>query len=539
MIDALRSSGARHLFGRFVAATFVVFLHFAPEISSYQNVRNRFFRQWSLNDAISLTLDIFVLGTLVTLVVQALDRPQWPRVRGVIRAVFVLAIVSGIVANIEVLHRPHFLSFEILWLLMAAAVGYSLAKPQSRVVRFAYKLSLVFSPLIPIVLIQMFMWSTWGAPHRPLRVSFPTGPSRPVFVFVFDEWSFVRSAPGGEFRSTLPHLRELAERSLFFRNAQSPGDDTYRALPLLLYGDHPLDHLPRVFNKVGKRGREYVTSSSPPQRVESIFSVARSAGYNTALIGFYLPYESMFGDSVDFGRGYSFYPVTSSLWRRMLLDALEAMRYETDPISRHLFRILYAKVFTRNWLRLHERMGSGIEDAVDKMPKNTLTFVHYPLPHAPFIWNEDGTFRGVYPIDWHRTSAEMDGALGTEEEYQRQLVYFDKVVGELMDRLREEGKFDDALIVLTSDHSWRFDPDSKLANGARRWVPLMVKLPGQTRGCVIDTPISNIRYQGFVRHVLRGDAGDPEIEAILRQCAESTSGHIDTPPASGRASGLP
>jgi len=537
MTDASRSASASWL-GRFVAATFVVFLHLAPEISSYQNVRNRFFRQWSLNDAISLTLDVFVVGLLVTLIVQAIDRPQWPRVRGVIRALFVLGMVSGIVANIEILHRPHFLSFELLWLVMAGAVGYSLGRPQSRVVRLAYRGAIVFSPLIPIVLVQMFMWSTWGAPHRPLRISFPKGQAKPVFVFVFDEWSFVRSAPGGEFRANLPHLRELADHSLFFRSARSPGDDTYRSLPLLIYGDHPLENLPRVFNKVGKHGREYVTSSQTPEPVESIFQVARGAGYNTALIGFYLPYESMFRDSVDFGRGYSFYPVTSSLWRRMLLDALEAMRYETDPISRHLFRVLYAQAFTQSWLRLHERMGSGIEEAVAKMPMNTLTFVHYPLPHAPFIWNEDGSFRCVCAICWARPNAETDGAWGTEEEYLRQLVYFDRVVGDLMNRLKREGKYDDALVILTSDHSWRFDPDTKLATQARRWVPLIVKLPGQTRGCVVDTPFANVRYQSFVRHVVRGDSGDPEVEALLRECAESKTGRVG-PPASGPATGLP
>jgi hypothetical protein len=123
--------------------------------------------------------------------------------------------------------------------------------------------------------------------------------------------------------------------------------------------------------------------------------------------------------------------------------------------------------------------------------------------------------------------------------YLRQLVYFDRVVGELMERLKRAGKYEDALIILTSDHSWRFDPDTKLATQARRWVPLLVKLPGQTRGCVIDTPFANHRYRGFVRHVVRGDADDPEVEALIRQCSESTSGRVGGPPASARGAGLP
>jgi hypothetical protein len=523
MTETPRVSGARHLLGRFLAATFVAFLHLAPEITSYQNERNRYFRQWDRLDVIALTLDVLVLGLLITLVVQFLDRPQWPRIRGAIRALFVLALASGVVANIEILHRPHFLSFELLWLVMAGAVGYSLGRPQSRLVRLAYRGSLLFTPLIPILLFQMAMWSTWGEPRRPLRISYPNGPHRPVFVFVFDEWSFVRSAPDGHFKQSLPHLRDFADHAMFFRSARSPGDDTYRSLPLLIYGDHPLEQLPLVFTKVGKRGREYVTGPRPLRPVESLFHVARSAGYNTALVGFYMPYEIMFRDSVDFARGYAFYPLPPTLWGRMLQDGLEALRYETDPISRHFFRVLNAQVFTRNWLHLRDHMMEGIDTAIDRMPDNTLTFIHYPLPHAPFIYNEDGSFRGVYTIDWHRPTGDTDGAWGTEEEYQRQLVYLDRVVGHLMDRLKKAGKYDDALIVLTSDHSWRFDPDTKLATEARRWVPLLVKLPGQTQGCVVDEPFANVHYHGFVRAVLRGDSGDPEIDALLKECASGAA----------------
>ncbi|TMQ69499.1 MAG: hypothetical protein E6K80_11495 [Candidatus Eisenbacteria bacterium] len=176
------------------------------------------------------------------------------------------------------------------------------------------------------------------------------------------------------------------------------------------------------------------------------------------------------------------------------------------------------QVFVRNWLHLHARIIDALDDVITRMPGNTLTFVHYPLPHAPFIFDENGAFRGVYAIDWHRPSGETDGAWGTEEEYQRQLAYLDHVVGQLVDRLRRAGKYDDALIVMTSDHSWRFDPRTELTVGtARRWVPLIIKLPGQTKGCVVEQPFANVHYQGFVRRLLGGDR-DPEIESILKQC---------------------
>ena len=113
--------------------------------------------------------------------------------------------------------------------------------------------------MVPIVLVQMFLWNTWGETRHPIRLSFPQGPSRPVFVFIFDEWSFVRTAaPDGQFPKNLPHLRELAEHSVFFRHALSPGPDTYRSLPLLIYGDAKLSKL-----SGGDAGRTWSFSDRP------------------------------------------------------------------------------------------------------------------------------------------------------------------------------------------------------------------------------------------------------------------------------------
>ena len=47
-------------------------------------------------------------------------------------------------------------------------------------------------------------------------------------------------------------------------------------------------------------------------------------------------------------------------------------------------------------------MRDGIATAIDRLPANTFTFIHYPPPHAPFIFNEDGSFHGVYRIDFDR-----------------------------------------------------------------------------------------------------------------------------------------
>jgi membrane-anchored protein YejM (alkaline phosphatase superfamily) len=101
--------------------------------------------------------------------------------------------------------------------------------------------------------------------------------------------------------------------------------------------------------------------------------------------------------------------------------------------------------------------------------------IHWPLPHGPFVLNEDGTYRGPFK----RSRLE-----GTPADYQRHLAFLDLVLGEAVAELDSAGLLDRALVIVTSDHSWKVEPDSSLraAPGARTWVPLIVKLPHQTAG---------------------------------------------------------
>ena len=113
-----------------VAGTFVVFLHMSGDLSSYDKVRNRFFRQWDRGDALASCSTSRWWASSSPRSSKSLNRPRWPRLRGILRAAFVLALVSGIVSNVEPLHRPHFVFFDLLWLAIAAVAGYPTAVPR-------------------------------------------------------------------------------------------------------------------------------------------------------------------------------------------------------------------------------------------------------------------------------------------------------------------------------------------------------------------------------------------------------------------------
>ena len=124
-----------------------------------------------------------------------------------------------------------------------------------------------------------------------------------------------------------------------------------------------------------------------------------------------------------------------------------------------------------------------------------LTFLHVVLPHAPSQFTDDGTLYDMQ-TDLPIGSAGLGWSqAGYDVGHQRHLLQAqaaDRLVGQLMDRLRDDGVFDDSLVVLTADHGESFLPDALgRAIDADNipyilWTPLFVKTPGQTEATIED-----------------------------------------------------
>jgi len=75
--------------------------------------------------------------------------------------------------------------------------------------------------------------------------------------------------------------------------------------------------------------------------------------------------------------------------------------------------------------------------------------------------------------------------------------------------------------VFTSDHSWRFDPSSANTTGPewKRRVPLLIKLPGQTRAVVSDERIVTTQLTPILNAVMQGD---DDFDSILKLITDRT-----------------
>jgi len=131
-------------------------------------------------------------------------------------------------------------------------------------------------------------------------------------------------------------------------------------------------------------------------------------------------------------------------------------------------------------------------------------------PHDPYLPPEG--FRGRYTgSERFSRDRRAEGLHGLNNEpvsdaerdfliaaYDEEVRYFDHELGRLFDYLGRSGRDDDTLIVVTADHG------EELGDHGNRWdhcqllseeeirVPLVLKLPGQTHGVVLDDPAQHI-----------------------------------------------
>jgi hypothetical protein len=156
---------------------------------------------------------------------------------------------------------------------------------------------------------------------------------------------------------------------------------------------------------------------------------------------------------------------------------------------------------------------SVIQQFIESIQKRNLPafyFLQSLLPHFPFAYNEDGQIHSL-PFgfltmnfreatgtnDWpDQTSAEM-----AYQAHLLQLGFVDVLLGRILDHLESLGLYDDAMILVTSDHgtSYYWDTDktnpdelARIQAAGTLYVPWILKLPGQSVGKVSDQPMQTI-----------------------------------------------
>ena len=150
-----------------------------------------------------------------------------------------------------------------------------------------------------------------------------------------------------------------------------------------------------------------------------------------------------------------------------------------------------------------ERFRSFVR-SVRPTTRPALWFKHVLLPHVPWQFYPSGRrYRrhAPEPIPGLNSELGFDVPWLVKVSYQRHLLQLglaDRLLGELLGRLRRQGLYKDALIVVVADHGIGFHLGMERRAVTRRNpqdlapVPLLVKLPGQRRGRVVDRHVETV-----------------------------------------------
>jgi hypothetical protein len=444
---------------------------YARQIAMWAIPRNRFYFHWQRADTWTLLLSLLAVALLLYLVVVVVRRAAWGgALLRWLTIILIADILVGYVGSGKTEGR--FAAFTAAWAVVAGIGLYAASRPASRLLERGTTVLAVLAWLVPISLVQMLLWRPWDVRpviHADAARAAPANRT-PVFLFVFDEWSYQRSYAGHELRPFFRNLRRLASHSLEFTDGHSQAGSTNPSVPRLLFQREGVLQ-PKNGIAVWEEGDSTVRSA----RLPSIFAGARVRGYRTSLLGFYFPYRAVLGDQVDRIVNTAFEAKGHRLRQGMTSFAIRNLNFLADPLSQLLWRRWYAHTLSESWVRKNHAWRIAVRDLVRRSDANTFAVIHWPLPHGPFVLNADGSYHG--PFTGSRTE-------GTPAAYQRHLAFLDLVLGEAVAELDSADLLDRALVIVTSDHSWKTEPDSSLrgAPGARTWVPLIVKLPYQRTG---------------------------------------------------------
>jgi hypothetical protein len=326
----------------------------------------------------------------------------------------------------------------------------------------------------------------------------------PVVLVILDEFPVTTiMRPDGTINAArYPNLAELGGAATWFRNASSHRASTSVAVPSILSGNLPrkgnlptFSDFPRnYFTLFGHRYQvnryESVTNMCPPSICEPPPPGSLSGELHDGAVVYgrqVLPsaladglpsVDHSWGSFGDEGSGQGFADRGAAAEASVGSDGY-ARWHHLDPGDR-------SAPGQFNTMRL---TGS----LIDTHP--SVTMIHVALPHFPWTLTPWGTTLTQFPHLLLDNAADPGFQLAAAQAYQLhslQAGAADAAVGELIRHLKQQGVWDDALVVVTSDHGTSLLPPDfgRKETDANREellrIPLFIKAPGQTRGEVRD-----------------------------------------------------
>ncbi len=338
--------------------------------------------------------------------------------------------------------------------------------------------------------VRNLIWTS----NTPVPISSKTVSKTPVIMVTFDELpvTSLMNENLGIDSALFPNFASLLKDFTWYRNTTTVASTTGRAVPAILTGKYPdkdpnraptrFNHPQNLFTLFSDSHElkvfETITSLCP-EKLNKI--AATSRGKSSVLLSTCLDALAIYLQIVVPPPYSASLPDVSSTWG----DFWDAG--ERNP---HRPAVDKGKMFE-----------TFIQSIVPS-EKPLLAYLHIGLPHRPWKYLPNG--QQYFDFGEGRKNDEFweENDWAAVTVYQRhllQLGYADKLLGELIHRLKQIGIYNSALIVLTSDHGISLWPGEFKARNVTTstyqdvlLVPFFIKEPGQESGSINDRKLETV-----------------------------------------------
>ncbi|SNS31888.1 Sulfatase [Granulicella rosea] len=451
--------------------------------------------------------DILLLGLGFFLILAPLHRTpiyQW------VRLVLAILIPPYLVTRIE-----SALPFDIVdglvpilsvvWaaLLLLLMLRYRLW--YRRTTRFASAI-VAFLGFFAVSAIGQLLWvARWTPPSPAITATWALGaqPPRvhPVLVWIlFDELSYEQVFERRAHDLQMPNFDKLRAQSTVFTDVQPAGYKTVKVIPSLFTG-HQVDDF--RFSGQNRFWLHFEDEKGwhPISGRDTVFGDAKRNGWRTAVVGWYNPYCTLYGDAID-----------QCYWSNK--DKLDGPMIQGDSFRRNVESplaqlgrdIQHPGRATRHVCTEDVQRRTLTHKDIDahalqllRTDQADFVFLHFAVPHSPNIWS-----RITDDYTQNCGSSYLDG-----------LALADRELGRLMKVLQASPRWQDTTVIVQGDHSWRIE----LWEGQPSWTDeddqasrdtfdprpaLLIHQPGQTQPKINGTAWPLQRLHEIALQIVRG-----------------------------------
>jgi len=321
------------------------------------------------------------------------------------------------------------------------------------------------------------------------------GARTPIVMVIFDELpvTSLMDASGQIDAARYPSFAALARSSSWYRNTLTVHGFTPYAVPAILTGDYPSERkLPLVSDQPANLftllGRRYSFDV-----YEGVTRLCPKELCGRAVPGFG---ERMRSLTSDLGLVY-----LHVLLPKRLADGLPSVTQTWVNFGGKNGRPAIGDLVGRELSSDQRVRFESFVRSIAPRQRPALYFIHVLLPHVPWHYLPSGKEYANDALPGLSDERWSGEPWLVEQGFQRHLLqveYVDRLLGELLARLRGTGLYDRSLVVVTADHGVSFRTDDSRRGPTKTnlqdiaFVPLFVKAPGQRAGKVVEAPISTI-----------------------------------------------